>query len=256
MAHSIGYIDCNLESRDSVIRRSETNFGNFMADLMRTEYYCDFGMCNSGTFRKNSIIPEGEISLMALYESFPFNDSIVVLKCKGSIIKEALEWAVSAYPSEDGRFMQVSNISFMFNPNAEVGNRLDLWDIATDAGLLDLDRHYTVAMPVFMANGGDGYSMFKKPEVETVVDEENAQRIIGIAKNFFKNLQVDYEVNPKRELARQIRMKDFNVDQEVGISPCDRFYRIQPEKEDRIHDKEQEIPMGLMRKLTSMRTQI
>ena len=68
--------------------------------------------------------------------------------------------------------------------------------------------------------------MFKKPGVETVVDEENAQRIISIAKNFFKNLQVDHEVNPNRELARQMRMKDFNVDQEVGISPCDRFYRI------------------------------
>ena len=157
MAHSIGYIDCNLESRDVVIRANETNYGNFVADLIRTEYYCDFGMINSGTFRKNAIIPEGEISLMALYESFPFNDSVVVLRCKGSIIKEALEWAVSAYPSEDGRFMQVSNINFMFSPKSEVGNRLELYDIATDSGLLDLDRDYTVAMPVFMANGGDGY---------------------------------------------------------------------------------------------------
>ena len=175
MAHNIGYIDCNLESRDTIIRQSETNFGNFIADLLRTEYYCDFGMINSGSFRKNAIIQEGYISLMSLYESFPFNDVIVVLKMKGSIIKEALEWAVSAYPSEDGRFMQVSHVEFMFDPQGAKGQRIDLYDIATEAsGLLDMDREYTAAMPIFMANGGDGYSMFKKEGVTTVVDEENA----------------------------------------------------------------------------------
>ena len=51
----------------------------------------------------------------------------------------------------------LSKINFMFSPKAEVGSRLELYDIATDSGLLDLDRDYTVAMPVFMANGGDGY---------------------------------------------------------------------------------------------------
>lgn len=90
--------------------------GNFVCDLVRTEYYCDFALINSGSFRKNGIIPEGPISLMALYECFPFNDVMVVLKVKGSIIKEALEWAVSAYPGEDGRFPQVSNLNFSFDP--------------------------------------------------------------------------------------------------------------------------------------------
>ena len=38
MGHTIGYIGLDLESRDSIIRRKETNFGNMIADLMRTEY--------------------------------------------------------------------------------------------------------------------------------------------------------------------------------------------------------------------------
>ena len=50
-------------------------------------------------------------------------------------------------------------------------------------------------MPKFMAKGGDGYSMFTKPEVETVVDEENGLGIIEIVKNFFKRTRTDFEVS-------------------------------------------------------------
>jgi len=104
MGQDIGYVDIDLESRDTIMRRSETNMGNFVADLIRTEYYADFGFINAGSFRKNGVIPAGPITTMSLYECFPFNDAVVVLKMKGSILKEALEWAVGSYPAEEGKF--------------------------------------------------------------------------------------------------------------------------------------------------------
>ena len=119
--HAVGYLGVDLESRDSVIRREETNFGNFIADLMRTEYSSDFAIVNSGSFRKNATIPKGVMYLMQIQESFPFNDVCMVLKLKGSVLLEALNWSVSAYPAEDGRFPQVSNIQFHFDPEAPEG---------------------------------------------------------------------------------------------------------------------------------------
>ena len=107
---TVGFMGCCLESRDSIIRREETNFGNFIADLIRTEYATDFALVNAGSFRKNGVIPAGPISLMHLQESFPFNDIIVVLRMTGKVFLEALEHAVSAYPAEEGRFPQVSNV--------------------------------------------------------------------------------------------------------------------------------------------------
>mmetsp|Transcript_19808 Transcript_19808/g.26769 ORF Transcript_19808/g.26769 Transcript_19808/m.26769 type:complete len:86 (-) Transcript_19808:48-305(-) len=80
--------------------------------------------------------------------------------------------------------------------------------------------------------------------------------MIGICKNFFKNMQTNYELNPKRELARQIRMKEFNVDMENemdGVSPDGKFYRVKPIHENRIFAKEGEVPEKLMRKLTTAR---
>ena len=72
-----------LESRESFMRCSETNFGNMICDLMRTEYFTDFSICNSGTFRKNEVIEQGPISLLHIQESFPFNDPTMVLKMNG-----------------------------------------------------------------------------------------------------------------------------------------------------------------------------
>ena len=66
MGHTVGYVGVDLETRDSIIRRQETNYGNMICDLLRTEYFTDFAIANSGSFRKNAVIPAGEFSLMMI----------------------------------------------------------------------------------------------------------------------------------------------------------------------------------------------
>ncbi len=66
MGHTVGYLGVDLESQDSKMRREETNFGNFIADLTRTEYASDFALLNSGSFRKNAVIPKGPMTLMQI----------------------------------------------------------------------------------------------------------------------------------------------------------------------------------------------
>lgn len=238
MGHTVGYVGVDLESRDSVIRREETNFGNMITDLMRTEYDADFGFCISGAFRKNAVIPEGPISLMEIQASFPFNDATMVLEMPGHIVKEALEWAVSAYPSEEGRSPQVSGLQFWFDPEKPVGRRICETEIITKGqGNFDLNKSYRVAMPKFMAMGGDGYSMFIGEEVETIVDEENGLGIIDIVKQFFKRTRTDYQVIAKRELTRQMRLRVFHVDVEDeidGVSPDGLYFKLYPQVEGRI----------------------
>ena len=73
-----------------------------ITDLARTEYLADVAIYNSGTFRKNEVMPAGPISLLQISESFPFNDAVMVLKMSGQILLEAMQWAISKYPSEEG----------------------------------------------------------------------------------------------------------------------------------------------------------
>lgn len=116
MGQTVGYLSIDLESRNEIIQTSETNFGNYISDLIRTEYLADFAISNAGFFRKNGIISAGEISMLGIQESFPFNNQIMVLKMSGRILKEALEQGVKNYPSTDnGGFLQVSNLKFSFD---------------------------------------------------------------------------------------------------------------------------------------------
>jgi 5'-nucleotidase len=54
-----GYAAVDIEARFSRVRTQETNLGNMMADLIRSEYNADFGLSNGGSLRANCVIQKG-----------------------------------------------------------------------------------------------------------------------------------------------------------------------------------------------------
>lgn len=54
----------------------------------------------------------------------PMADEIVVVSCKGAILLEALENAVSQVPRTEGRFLQVAGIRFEFDSSLPPGKRV------------------------------------------------------------------------------------------------------------------------------------
>ena len=108
-------------------------------------------------------------------------------------------------------------------------------------------------MPKYIALGGDGFKMFTKNDVKVIVDDENGLGIIDIVKQFFKRTRTDFQIVPKRELARQIRLKLFNVDVEDeinGRSPDGQFYKVNPKRMGRILWKGEEIPEDFARQMS------
>ena len=81
----------------------------------------------------------------------------------GRILRDALENAVSKYPTTAGRFVQVSGVKFAFQPDADP--RVVPDSIMIDGSKLDDNRYYTVATKAYIANGKDGYEMFNHPTV-------------------------------------------------------------------------------------------
>ena len=59
---------------------------------------------------------------------------------KGKQIHEALENSVSQYPKLEGRFPQVSGISFTFNPSKPSGKRVDINSIKIQNHSMILDQ--------------------------------------------------------------------------------------------------------------------
>lgn len=188
----IGYTAVPLDGRFTMVRTRETNLGNFVCDLMRFYYNADCTIMASGTIRGDQIYLPGMLRLKDILTCFPFEDPVVVIKVKGKAILAALENAVSLVPALEGRYPQVSNIFFEYDPNLTSGQRI-LWTKIGDAPL-DMEKEYVLATRGYMGRGKDGYdSLLVKSEggeAEEVVSEENGILISMILRQYFMSLKV------------------------------------------------------------------
>lgn len=147
----VGWTAAPLDARFTTVRLRESNIGNFVCDIMRAHYDADCALMAAGTIRGDQIYPPGPIRVKDITDCFPFEDPIVVLKVTGQAIREALENSVSLYPALEGRFPQVSNIRFTFDPKKPVGERVTEVDIA-DEGYLP-EKLYVLATRGYMGRG-------------------------------------------------------------------------------------------------------
>ena len=188
----IGYTAVPLDGRFTTVRTKESNLGNFVCDLMRHYYDADCALMAAGTVRGDQIYPPGVLFLKDLLNCFPFEDPVVVLQIKGQAILEALENSICLVPALEGRFPQVSNIQFAYNPDLAPGSRVTWTKIHGEP--LDLDKSYTMATRGYMGRGKDGYdSLLVRSEgghAEEIVSEENGILISMVLRQYFMSLKV------------------------------------------------------------------
>ena len=188
----IGYTAVPLDGRFSTVRLKESNLGNFVCDLMRHFYNTDCAIMAGGTIRGDQIYPPGIILLKDILNCFPFEDPVIVIKATGKAIRAALENAVGLVPALEGRYPQVSNIQFEYDPSAKPGSRINWVKILGQP--LDEQRLYNLATRGYMGRGKDGYdSLLVKSEggeVEEIVSEENGMLLSMILRQYFMSLKV------------------------------------------------------------------
>ncbi|KAG2001873.1 hypothetical protein GB937_009896 [Aspergillus fischeri] len=188
----VGYTVRPLDGRFSTVRQKESNLGNFVCDLMRFYYAADCAMMAGGTIRGDQIYPPGLLRLKDLLNCFPFEDPVVLLRIKGSALMDALENGVSQLPALEGRFPQVSNISFSYNPSAPPGSRLNWAKVGGQP--IEFERSYVLATRGYMARGKDGFTSLLVQsaggEVEEIIDEENGVMISTILRQYFLSLRI------------------------------------------------------------------
>lgn len=119
-------------------------------------------LINAGSFRSDCVEPPGKITLQTINAILPFQDVAVVVEYTGRELLGIFENSVSQYPLLDGRFLQVSGVSFQFDPRLPAGERIHQTDVVCkedDDTLrgLDEDRLYRVAVKSFIHMGKDGY---------------------------------------------------------------------------------------------------
>lgn len=138
------------------IRRRETNLGDLVADIVRQTAGAETAIINAGSIRTG--VRRGQLTTRDIYAMLPFNNYVVAVRMSGRQLLETLEHGVSAIELGEGRFPQVSGLSFAFDPGRPAGQRVS--GVSVGGTPLDTQRDYTVATLDFMAAGGDGYRAF------------------------------------------------------------------------------------------------
>lgn len=114
IGHSEVDLTINDENGKRIVRKQETNIGDFCTDAFRIFTGADIALVNGGGIRKD--IKKGEVLFNDLYNVMPFGDMIATGSLTGEQLLDVLEYAVSYLPNEAGVFMQVSGLRYKLNP--------------------------------------------------------------------------------------------------------------------------------------------
>ncbi|MBR6013362.1 MAG: bifunctional metallophosphatase/5'-nucleotidase [Selenomonadaceae bacterium] len=156
--------DRSLTSFRLIVRREESELGNLLADAFRWKTGTDIAVVNGGSLRED--LPEGNVTRGDILAIQPFGNKLETAEISGKIIREMLEHSVFAYPVSFGGFLNVSGMTFTFDPSKPVGNRVE--KIFVNGKPLDENKIYTMATTNFAFLGGDGYDMLKNLKTKSV----------------------------------------------------------------------------------------
>lgn len=166
---TIGEALAPLEGSREVVRRMESNLGDFACDIIRQKFGADIALLNGGGFR--SSIAAGPITIGDIKQVFPFGDGLVVLILPGSAIQQALDNGLQKNPLDNpGSFLQVSGLSFEIDGRTAVNIR-----VGDAREPLSPDRMYQVVVSDYLASGAEGFAMLaaakEKRQTEMTLDE-------------------------------------------------------------------------------------
>ena len=155
MTEVVGRTLVPLDATETRLRVGETNLGSFIADAARARTGAQLALINSGGIRGNRVYDAGDLTRRTLLEMHPFGNVLCTLDVTGAQLREALESGVSKLPNAAGQFPQVSGFSYRVSVSRPAGQRVT--EVRIGSAPLDPTAHYTLAVPDFLVDGGDGY---------------------------------------------------------------------------------------------------
>ena len=130
-------------------KRPESTLGNFVADILEVqgEKYINkdvaFAAQNYGGIRVPAVA-SGDITKGKVFEIMPFDNTMLILESKGSIIQRLCDKIASS-----GGWPISKGINFVIKDEKAT-------EIKINGESLDPDVTYTYVLPDYIANGGDG----------------------------------------------------------------------------------------------------
>lgn len=164
----IGTTATALDSSAAVVRAREAAIGDLIADAIRAAVHADVALINGGSIRGNRRYPAGSaLTARDVLGELPFRNIVIVLAATGAQLRAALEHGLAGVG--EGRFPQVSGLRVRFDPKRPAGSRITALTVGGKP--VDPARVYRLATNDYLADGGDGYALFKR--LKRLVNAQN-----------------------------------------------------------------------------------
>lgn len=153
-------VDKNMDevfvaSKDELLKElPNSTLGNFLADAYlwaaakHSKQSVDVAFMNHGGIRINRI-PAGNITRRTIFEVMPFDNALVLIEVKGSLLKSYLDFLAA-----DGGGGGVAGLSYQIQDKKAV-------NILVKGAPIDVDKTYWMANSDYAVDGGGGFNGFK-----------------------------------------------------------------------------------------------
>ncbi|MEZ4813822.1 MAG: 5'-nucleotidase C-terminal domain-containing protein [Bdellovibrionota bacterium] len=154
----VGKLNGKLEGHRSIIRKTETNLGNFVTFLMAQSTGAGIAITDSGVIRNS--LEEGTITFGDILSVHPLSFGLryATVNLSG---KELWDYLSQVAPLTDGSYPQFYGIKVILLNN--VLNKVEIKDPQKQTfAPLSLNKNYKLALTDFIAAGGDSYPRIDK----------------------------------------------------------------------------------------------
>jgi 5'-nucleotidase/UDP-sugar diphosphatase len=158
-------------------RDDQSTVAEYLTDLMRKDSKADFVIINGGAFRSD--MPEGKVTARTIEEIYPYRGQAVLMSMKGIDILAALDYGVDNPLVGEGRY---SGIKLAVEPDLGPGEKI-VDNVLPNGDKIDPNKEYTVLTNSYMAQGGDGYTMFKNGKQLKVVAPDIKAYLRGLVQD-------------------------------------------------------------------------
>jgi len=165
------------EARMNRLYIEESDLGNLFADIFREASGADVGVIHSGSLRKD--LPAGDVALVDILDTYPFVDDVIVMEMTGTQFARVVEQSLTL---ERG-LLQASGIELVYDLSRPERERIVSLD--KDGVAVEADDTLTVAVPGFLAEGGDLYDAF--PEARTL---SSIGKVSDVVIDYFRETEV------------------------------------------------------------------
>ncbi|MEE4637582.1 MAG: 5'-nucleotidase C-terminal domain-containing protein, partial [Wenzhouxiangella sp.] len=147
-------------------RSEDTRLGHLVADAYRHAMASDVGFATGGGLRADLIAEPPALTLADIAAVLPFDNRLVRLRTTGADLRALIEQAVAGHPAARNAYPLVSGLTVRFDPEARPGERV--LELKHQGAAVLPEQVLTLAVPLFLAEGGDGFGLLSGLQREAV----------------------------------------------------------------------------------------